>query len=126
MFTPEDGETVMQPILSSSSFASQGSLAANFGLGSESSGIVEVIWSGGVRNRLYDVEEFEQIVFPEIPVSFENDFERLQEYEALVCNAINELVAAEVLTANDAERSLSSAVRAFIETQGERIGTPDT
>ncbi|NEP00058.1 MAG: hypothetical protein F6K58_15530 [Symploca sp. SIO2E9] len=128
-FTPENGQTVMQPILGGSSYASQDSLAANFGLGSESSGTVEVLWSGGVRNRLYDVEEFEQVVFPEIPVSFDGDYESLFEYETLVSDAISELVDSEVLTESEGERFLSSAVRAFVETEAESddvlAGTPD-
>jgi enediyne biosynthesis protein E4 len=60
-FTPKDGQTVMQPILGGSSYASQDSLAANFGLGSADRGTVEVLWTGGVRNRLYDVQHAEQI-----------------------------------------------------------------
>ncbi|MFG6101414.1 ASPIC/UnbV domain-containing protein [Leptothoe sp. EHU-05/26/07-4] len=128
-FTPEDSETIIQPILGGSSFISQDSLTANFGLGEESSGMVEVLWAGGVRNRLYDVEEFEQIVFPEISVSFDGDFESLQAYETLVSNAIDELVESQALTSSDGERFFSSAVRAFVETQGQRddvfAGAPD-
>lgn len=127
-FTPEDSDTVIQPILGGSSFLSQDSLAANFGLGSESSGTVEVLFSGGVRNRLYDVEEFERVIFPEIPVSFDGDFESLSEYETLVSNAISELVDSEVLTEDEGKRFFSSAVRAFVETQAESdnvlAGTP--
>ncbi|MEM9926259.1 MAG: CRTAC homolog protein [Cyanobacteria bacterium P01_D01_bin.50] len=127
-FTPDNSDTVMQPILGGSSFLSQDSLAANFGLGSESSGTVEVLWSGGVRNRLYDVEEFERVIFPEIPVSFDGDFESLSEYETLVSNAISELVDSEALTEDEGKRFFSSAVRAFVETQAESddvlAGTP--
>jgi len=60
-FTPEGGQTAMEPILGGSSFISQNSLAANFGLGSETRGTVEVLWPGGVRNRLYNVEAGEKI-----------------------------------------------------------------
>ncbi|NEQ81118.1 MAG: hypothetical protein F6K26_12960 [Moorea sp. SIO2I5] len=129
-FTPTGGDTVIQPILGGSSFLSQDSLAANFGLGSQSSGTVEVLWSGGVRNRLYDVEEFEEVVFPEIPVSFDGDFESIIEYETLVSSAISELVDSQALTETEGERFFSSAVRAFAETQAESnsdvlAGTPD-
>ncbi len=116
-FTPENGDTVIDPILGGSSFLSQDSLTANFGLSSDSRGTVEVVWSGGVRNRLYDVEEFEQIVFPEIPVSFDGDYTSLEEYETLVSGAIAESVAAGVLSAGDGDRFFDSAVRAYLETQ---------
>ncbi len=116
-FTPEDGQTVMQPILGGSSFLSQHSLAANFGLGAEESGTIEVLWPGGVRNRLYDVEKFERIVFPEIPVSFDDHFDSFEDYYTQVNEAVSELVASEVLTFSEGERYLSSAVRAFLETQ---------
>ena len=116
-FTPENGDTVIEPILGGSSFLSQDSLTANFGLSSDSRGTLEVVWSGGVRNRLYDVEEFEQIVFPEIPVSFDGDYTSLEEYETLVSGAIAESVAAGVLSAGDGDRFFDSAVRAYLETQ---------
>lgn len=125
-FTPENGSTAIQPILGGSSFLSQNSLTANFGLGDNSSGTVEVVWSGGVRNRLYDVQESEEIIFPEIPVSFDGDYASLEEYETLVEDAIAELVAAGEISAENGSRFLTSAVRAYTETQGitDNLATP--
>ncbi len=122
-FTPEDGSTVMQPILGGSSYSSQDSLAANFGLGEQESGMIEVLWPGGVRNRLYDVPAGEKVVFPEIPVSFDGDFASQQEYEDLVRDALDELVEAEAITSEQSELFFSSAVRAFEEFQGENEET---
>lgn len=122
-FTPEDGSTVMQPILGGSSYSSQDSLAANFGLGEQESGMIEVLWPGGVRNRLYDVPAGEKVVFPEIPVSFDGDFASQQEYEDLVRDALDELVEAEAITSEQSELFFSSAVRAFEEFQGEEEET---
>ncbi|MGK7936119.1 MAG: CRTAC homolog protein [Xenococcaceae cyanobacterium] len=122
-FTPEDGSTVMQPILGGSSYSSQDSLAANFGLGEQESGMIEVLWPGGVRNRLYDVPAGEKVVFPEIPVSFDGDFASQQEYEDLVRDALDELVEAEAITSEQSELFFSSAVRAFEEFQGENQET---
>ncbi|MDJ0571595.1 MAG: CRTAC1 family protein [Pleurocapsa sp. MO_192.B19] len=67
LFTPEDGSTVMQPILGGSSYASQDSLAANFGLGEQERGTIEILWPGGVRNRIYDVSAGDRLVFPKFP-----------------------------------------------------------
>ncbi|MBO1345912.1 MAG: ASPIC/UnbV domain-containing protein [Hormoscilla sp. GUM202] len=84
-FTPDRGQTAIEPILGGSSLISQNSLAANFSLGSETrffrnSGTVEVLWPGGVRNRLYNVEAGEKIYFPEIPVSFDDSDRSPREY----------------------------------------------
>src|SRR5262249_34054530 len=51
-FTPEHGKAAMQPIVAGSSFASQDSLVADFGLGGARQGTVDILWPGGVRNRL--------------------------------------------------------------------------
>ncbi len=117
-FTPEGGQTAMEPILGGSSFISQNSLAANFGLGSETRGTVEVLWPGGVRNRLYNVEAGEKIYFPEIPVSFDDNDKSLREYVMEVRDALDQLVASEVLTPSDRSRFLFSAIKAFQEDNG--------
>jgi enediyne biosynthesis protein E4 len=65
-FTPDQHRPVMRPVLGASSYASQDSLAITFGLGSA----VDVLWPGGVRNRLYDVRPSDRIVLPEIPCDF--------------------------------------------------------
>lgn len=52
---PAGGNTSLRPIIAGSSYSSQDDLAANFGLGSASYGVAEVLWPGGVRNRLYGV-----------------------------------------------------------------------
>lgn len=124
LLTPENGSTVMQPILGGSSYASQDSLVANFGLGEQENGTIEILWPGGVRNRIYDVSAGDKLVFPEIPVSFDGDFASQQEYETLVSDAISELVAAGVLTPDEGDKFFSSAVRAFIEYQ-ENSGKPE-
>lgn len=117
-FTPEGGSTVIQPILGGSSYASQDSLIATLGLGSAASGTVEILWGGGVRNRLYDVEAGEKLVFPEIPVSFEGEFDGLADYEMEVQAAIDDLVVAEVLTELEGDRFLNSSIRAFKDVNG--------
>lgn len=116
-FIPEGGSTVMQPILGGSSHASQDSLAANFGLGEQETGMVEILWPGGVRNRFYDIQAGDKLVFPEIPVSFEGEFESQQEYEDEVGEAIAQLVEAEVITVQEGDKFYNSAVRAFREFQ---------
>ena len=116
MFTPEGGPTAMNPILGGSSYASQDSLTANLGLGDATTGMVEILWQGGVRNRLYDVQASEQLLFPEIPVSFDGEFDGVSDYQLQVSAAIDELVTAEVLTEADGDRFFASSIRAYMET----------
>jgi hypothetical protein len=112
-FTPNHGETVMQSILGGSSHASQDSLTAGFGLGTANQGTVEVLWPGGVRNRLYNVHAYERVLFPEIPCSLDGEWANRQEYHACVKSALDELVDAGTLDRRSHARFLSSAMKAF-------------
>ncbi|HLF28768.1 MAG TPA: CRTAC1 family protein [Anaerolineae bacterium] len=114
-FTPKHGQPVMQPILGGSSHNSQDSLAAEFGLGSARKGAVEVLWPGGVRNRLYDVDQSERVTFPEIPCSFDADRRSGREYLRCVKDAIDDLVKARVLKRVEGVRFFASAMRAFYD-----------
>ena len=53
---------------------------------------MEVLWPGGVRNRLYNVEAGEKIYFPEIPVSFDDSDRSPREYVMEVRDALDQLV----------------------------------
>jgi hypothetical protein len=123
LFTPEGGKEVMRPIVAGSSFASQDSLTADLGLGKAGEGTVEIVWPGGVRNRLYHVHNHERLVFPEIPVSFDTPGMSLPEYQARVQQALEALVLAGSLSPEDYGRFLSSALRAFEESHGSGGGT---
>lgn len=81
----------MQPILGGSSIASQDSLIATFGLGTASSGRVEVLWPRGVRNRLYNVQQGERLPSPEIPCDIGDNGDRVNVYRQCVHNALVQL-----------------------------------
>jgi hypothetical protein len=114
-FTPDHGKEVMKPIVAGSSFASQDSLWADFGLGKAEKGTLDVLWPGGVRNRLYDVRDKESVVFPEIPVSYDTQALSLGQYSAEVGRALGGLVRAGDLTQGQAGRFLASALRAYLD-----------
>lgn len=117
-FTPEGGQVALQPILGGSSYASQDSLAANFGLGTAEAGTIEVLWPGGTRNRLYDVAAGSRITFPEIPVSFDDPTISAEDYAEIVAGSLEDLVDRGLLDANLATDLEASAIRAFRETRG--------
>ncbi len=118
-FSPAPGSfPVSKPVLGGSSYASQDSLTAHFGLGDARRGMVEVLWPGGVRNRLYGVRAGERLVFPEIPCSFADPALSVPGYFGCVTRALDQLGAAGVLDPGDQGRFLASALRAFLEARG--------
>jgi hypothetical protein len=73
-FTPAGGKTIIRPVIGGDSHASTNSKVVDVGMGSATVGTVEVDWpgpNGPVRNKLYDVQAGEKVVFPEIPCSYD-------------------------------------------------------
>jgi enediyne biosynthesis protein E4 len=116
-FTPDGGPTSMQPVLGGASYASQSSLSIGFGLGAATEGTVDVLWPGGVRNRLDDVQHGEKIAFPEIPCSYDAAWGNKGQYVACVTQALNGAKAAGWISGAEKARFLASAKRAFDDEQ---------
>ncbi|MEO1231141.1 MAG: CRTAC1 family protein [Myxococcota bacterium] len=114
-FTPDRGLPVMKPVLGGSSYASQDSLTAHFGVGRARRGTVEVLWPGGVRNRLYGVEAGERLLLPEIPCAFDDPDTRGPAYRRCVREALRDLRWSGLITRREAQRLRGSAFRAFRE-----------
>jgi len=112
-FTPDGGKTVITPVVGGASHASQSSLTAGFGLGQAAKGTLDVLWPGGTRNRLYDVKDGERIELPEIPCSITGNWKNFGQYNSCVHRAIDDLREAHVITEDQGERLVRSAVRAF-------------
>ncbi len=112
-FTPDGGKTEMVPVMSGTSHGSQNSLEVLFGMASATKGTLEVMWPGGVRNRLYDVAKKERVRFPEIPCSFDGAWRTIDDYATCVKNALAGLVQAGVMREAEQQRFLASAMRAF-------------
>jgi hypothetical protein len=105
----------MSPVLGGSSYASQHSMVQSFGLGSAGRGTVEVLWPGGVRNRLYEVVNGEHVNLPEIPCSFAANWSSRAAFRTCVDGALNELTAAGIVTFSFATRLRKSALKAYDE-----------
>lgn len=112
-FTRIGGGTASQPILGGASHASQDSMLAHFGLGKARRGMVEVVWQGGVRNRLYAVKAGERVRFPEIPCDFGAKWSNRSAYVSCVDKALSEIQGAGLLTGSEAARFRSSALHAY-------------
>ena len=118
---------VLSPVVGGASYASQDALERHFGTGRSQRGIVDVLWPGGVRNRLYDVRAGERLVFPEIPCGYDDATLDLDAYVACVLGALDELRATPMPRGESGEnllgpggrvRWLMSALRARRHAQG--------
>jgi hypothetical protein len=118
-FTPQGGKTAMLPVVSGSSFLSQNSLILGYGLGHATKGVLEVLWPGGVRNKLYDVPRgiagSRPRVMPEIPVSFDDPTISLAAYEVRVAAHLAGLVRDRLISPAEATWFQASATRAYLE-----------
>lgn len=116
-FTPDGGPTTIRPVVGGSSYASQDSKVVTFGLGQAGSGLVEVMWPGGARNRLYDVQAGERLVLPEIPCSYDGGWKNRGLYESCVMQALNSYLQAGEIDTIQRNRLRDSAIRAFDDAQ---------
>ena len=114
-FTPDGGSTVMQPVLGGASYASQDSLTAGFGLGTAKAGTIEILWPGGVRNRLYNVKAGKTVLFPEIPCGFDDQTITDRKYRRCVVRSLARLVSAGTISQGESRRFFRSAIRARLE-----------
>jgi enediyne biosynthesis protein E4 len=115
-FTPHQGPASTLPVLGGSSYSSQHALEIGFGLGGAEKGTVEVLWPGGVRNRLRNVEAGETVLLPEIPCSYDGEWASFQAYRSCVHDALSGLIAAGVIDPGDRGPFLSSAIDGYRDT----------
>jgi len=116
-FTPQGGTTVMHPVLGGASYASQDSLTVHLGMGRARKGVVDVLWPGGVHNRLYGLRATERLVIPEIPCSYLDDWDSARDYRHCVARVLKKLSQAGKLQMGLKRRLMKSAMRAFHETR---------
>ncbi|MCO5998060.1 CRTAC1 family protein [Actinoallomurus rhizosphaericola] len=114
-FTPAGLPTQLDPVVAGSSYASQNSLVQTFGMGKSRTGTLEVLWPGGVRNKLFDVQAGERITFPEIPCSYTDKSMSVRDYTSCVRGSLDALVHKGKVSGSMAARFTSSALKAFNE-----------
>lgn len=102
-----------KPMPGGSSYASQDSLALTFGMGNARLGQVDILWPGGVRNRLYRMKRFEDLVIPEIPCSITGSWRNQGRFVRCVTKSLRDLRKAGVVDARQAVRRLLSSIRAY-------------
>lgn len=114
--TPAGGVSASSPVHSGGTYASDHARTLGFGLGSASVAQVDVTWPGGVKNRLYGVNDGESIDFPEIPCSIDGGGS-FNTYHKCVKGSLKDLRDAGAITNAQRKRFRLSAVIAwFAET----------
>jgi len=111
-FKPQGGKPTLNPVLAGSSYASQNSLTVEVGMGTAIRGTVDVLWPGGVKNRLYDVHASERLTLPEIPCGFDSTMSS-GAYAACVTASLADLTLHHVVTIPEAARLEVSALLAY-------------
>lgn len=118
-FTPRGGQTAIQPVLGGSSFLSQSSLIANFGLGSANKGDIDVLWPGGVRNRYKKAKKGELVIFPEIPCNPAADWDDEDEFMDCLEDALDALAMAGIIENRDKSNFKKGMRELFEEFHGD-------
>ncbi|MEO0971983.1 MAG: VCBS repeat-containing protein [Pseudomonadota bacterium] len=114
-FTPAGSDvSAIMPITAGSSNGSAHAQEAYFGLGEAHQGRLDVLWPGGVRNRVYGVSGGESLVLPEVPCSIDGAGTFVA-YRACVSDALRQLVEAQVIDGELAQRLRSSALLAWAQ-----------
>jgi len=112
-FTPKNGKTSISPVLGGSSHAGQDDYTRGFGLGTATRGTADVMWPGGVKNRLYDVKPGERLNLPEIPCDYSASWPSKNAYRACVDLALTRLQTAGVINSAYRTRLRDSALTAY-------------
>jgi hypothetical protein len=116
--TPSNGTVVqMREINAGNNFLSQNPSNAHFGMGDAESGVLEIVWPDGTKNRLSPVRSQERLVIPKIPVSYDDPELSFWQYYARVKSSLEKSVSEGTITDDFARRMRYSASRAFIDTR---------
>lgn len=86
-----------------------------FGLGESNKATVEILWPGGVRNRYYTSDINQILVLPEIPCSFNQQWDSYKLYQKCVKNSLHQLHGANIVSKSEVTKLFKSATRAFTE-----------
>lgn len=115
LFTPEGGKTSMRVVSGGESHASRNSLIIGFGLGGKEEGSLDILWPGGVRNRLNEVEGGESLTIPEIPCSYTADWANRGQFQSCLEHAVNDLRKKGIISNRDKSRFIHSNIEAYLE-----------
>lgn len=114
-FTPKSKPRTIQPITAGSSYASHNSFTSHFGMAEADYGVIDVLWPGGVKNKLYGVKSGNIITMPEIPCSYESHLRDYRQYKSCVTGSLKQLHRYGVINKKESYSLKRSAMIAFLE-----------
>ena len=118
-FTHRGQKSVLWPVTAGSSYASQDSQKWIFGLGNDKQGTLEVMWPGGVKNKLYNVRAGENLILPELPCSFDSKT-NTKDYRSCIKEALEQLGSKNYISNEFKQRIYRSALMAYRNYKEER------
>lgn len=110
--------SVTRPVQGGNSMLSQNSPELIFGLDGGRRGMVEVLWPGGTKNRLYGVRLGERVTIPEIPCSYDANWHTTGDYVTCVVEALDEIREAGLIDGPGHVRYFLSALHAYLDVRG--------
>ncbi len=102
-FTPKDGETAMKPVTGGNSHQSQSSHTLHFGLGNSKKATIDILWPGGIQNRMAWAHKGDTVTFPEIPCAPDGGLSR-KDFRKCVKNSLHTLIVSDVVDQKTAKR----------------------
>lgn len=113
--TPTHGATSMRPIAAGGPYASNDALEKIFGLKRSSHARIDILWPGGVRNRLHFVPAGSRVTLPEIPCSVNDTSVTFSQYLHCVRGALVDLREAGVISKRFKRKLFVSAIIGWLE-----------
>ena len=114
-FKPKNMPQTLKPVVSGESYASSHSDVIGFGMADERSARIDVLWPGGVRNRLHFAKKNRTVTFPEIPCSIDAQDMNFVQYLHCVNTSLNDIKAAKLITRYQKMKFKLSAIIAWFE-----------
>jgi enediyne biosynthesis protein E4 len=111
--TPKDGMPSLKPVIAGASYASMHSANLTFGLGEAKKATIDVLWPGGVRNRLVKVKDGKSIRMVEIPCSIDDQTISFQTYKWCVNEALGDLKQAGLISNKEKSALKKGAIKGW-------------
>ncbi len=114
-FTAKNGDVTTVPVVSGGNYSSSESTEVIFGMAAETVGVIDVMWPGGVRNKLTVRGSKQTLNFPEIPCSYADTSSTFRDYAKCAWVSLREINQAGAINYGEYLNLGFSAMRAGID-----------
>lgn len=113
--TSGNGKKITLPIVSGGSQASSDAIEKVFATQQKSPTVIEILWPGGTRNRIYKTHFADELLVPEIPCSFDDENMKFREYRKCISRSIKALKKQDVINGKQSALLYTSAMKAHFD-----------